>query len=128
MTARICVALSLTAFLATSTFAVSGKAGELAERRQEQRKRIREGVKDGKISKQTAQQDRAAIHQDAVADRSERQANGGKLTPQERQQSNEALNANSKNIYAQKHPGGAAPGAPPAPAPAPAPAAPPSGN
>jgi hypothetical protein len=69
-----------------------------------QRERINQGVKNGTLTKQEAQQLRAndrAIKQQEHADV---KANGGHLTPTEQKQLNQEENANSTLIRDEKHP------------------------
>ena len=69
-----------------------------------QRERINQGVKNGTLTRQEAQQLRAndrAIKQQEHADV---KANGGHLTPAEQKQLNQEENANSTLIRDEKHP------------------------
>lgn len=76
---------------------------EVGQRRQNQQDRIAQGIRNGKLSAgQTArlENQEQGINQKIAADR---QANGGKLTGQEKGQINRAQNRASKNIYKAKH-------------------------
>jgi hypothetical protein len=76
---------------------------EINERQRNQQKRIGEGVENGSLTPaETARLEKqeAAIHHEV---KTERQANGGTLTPQERRQVNRQQNSESKRIYRQKH-------------------------
>ena len=76
---------------------------EINQRQRNQQKRIGEGVENGSLTPaETARLEKqeAAIHHEV---KTERKANGGKLTPQERRQVNRQQNRESKRIYRQKH-------------------------
>ena len=76
---------------------------EVNQRQRNQQKRIGEGVENGSLTPaETARLEKqeAAIHHEV---KTERKANGGKLTPQERRQVNRQQNRESKRIYRQKH-------------------------
>ena len=76
---------------------------EINERQRNQQKRIGEGVENGSLTPgETAhlEKQEAAIHHEV---KTERKANGGKLTPQERRQVNRQQDRESKRIYRQKH-------------------------
>ena len=76
---------------------------EINERQRNQQKRIGEGVENDSLTpKETThlEKQEAAIHHQV---KTERQANGGTLTAQERRQVNRQQNRESKRIYRQKH-------------------------
>ena len=76
---------------------------EVNQRQRNQQKRIGEGVENGSLTPaETARLEKqeAAIHHEV---KTERKANGGTLTPQERRQVNRQQNRESKRIYRQKH-------------------------
>ena len=76
---------------------------EINERQRNQQKRIGEGVENGSLTPgETAhlEKQEAAIHHEV---KTERKANGGTLTAQERRQVNRQQNGESKRIYRQKH-------------------------
>jgi hypothetical protein len=76
---------------------------EINERQRNQQKRIGEGVENGSLTPaETARLEKqeAAIHHEV---KTERKANGGTLTAQERRQVNRQQNRESKRIYRQKH-------------------------
>ncbi len=78
---------------------------EINERQRNQQKRIGEGVENGTLSPgETARLEKqeGAIHHEV---KTERQANGGTLTPQERRQVTRQQNRESKRIYKAKHDG-----------------------
>jgi hypothetical protein len=69
-----------------------------------QRERINQGLKNGKLTGQEAQQPRAndrAIKQQEHADV---KANGGYLTRAQQKQTNQEENANGQLIHDEKHP------------------------
>ncbi len=75
------------------------------ERQRNQQKRIGQGVENGSLTPaETARLEKqeAAIHHEV---KSERKANGGTLTAQERRQVTRQQNRVSKRIYRQKHDG-----------------------
>jgi hypothetical protein len=76
---------------------------EVGQRRENQQDRIAQGISSGSLTAREAGklegQEKAINHQ-VAADRS---ANGGKLTPGEKQQINREQNRESKNIYNKKH-------------------------
>ena len=76
---------------------------EVDQRRENQQDRIAQGIKSGQLTAgETAklENQERGINQQVHADRA---ANGGKLTPAERQQVNREQNRESKNIYNKKH-------------------------
>lgn len=76
---------------------------EVNERQRDQQARIAQGVANGSMTAhETAKVERqeAAIHHEV---RTERQANGGKLTPAERAQVNRQQNHTSREIFRDKH-------------------------
>lgn len=76
---------------------------EVGQRRENQQDRIANGIKSGQLTAgETAklENQQHAINQQVHADR---QANGGKLTPEEKKQVTKEQNAASKNIYNKKH-------------------------
>jgi len=95
------------------------RRAQVNKRLNNQNKRIDEGVKDGKLTKEQA----AQLHkEDRAIRRQERRdaaKNGGHITKAEQRQLNKEENKVSKQVYDEKHPAPATP----APAPAPAPAA-----
>jgi hypothetical protein len=76
---------------------------EVDQRRENQQDRIAQGIRSGQLTAgETArlENQQHGINQQVHADRA---ANGGKLTPAERQQINREQNQASKNIYNKKH-------------------------
>lgn len=76
---------------------------EVGQRRENQQDRIARGIRSGNLrAGQTARLENRVqgINQRVAADR---QANGGKLTGQEKRQINRARNRASRNIYKAKH-------------------------
>jgi hypothetical protein len=78
------------------------RVNEVDQRLQNQKERIEQGVKNGTMTKQEAQQ---AWHNDkriANHERKDMAANGGHLTQGEQRHLNKALNKNSNKIYKDK--------------------------
>lgn len=78
---------------------------EIQERQENQQDRIAQGVKSGQLTAgETARLEtkEAALNKEIGTDR---HANGGTLTPQERRQVNRQQNRLSNQIYADKHNG-----------------------
>jgi hypothetical protein len=80
------------------------RRNEVNQRVDNQRARINEGVRDGKLSPQQAAQLRANDRAIKQQEHAEVRANGGHLTPGEQKQLNQEENANSQMIRAEKHP------------------------
>jgi hypothetical protein len=92
-----------TMLVATTTSAFA--ENEVNERQQRQQQRIANGVANGSMTAhETAkvEHQEAAIHHEVRTDRA---ANGGKLTPQEHAQVNRQQNHESREIYRAKHNG-----------------------
>ena len=101
---RIVVSMMMGALLLGGVSSVLAQ-NEINQRQRNQQKRIGEGVENGSLTPaETARLEKqeAAIHHEV---KTERQANGGKLTAQERRQVNRQQNRESKRIYRQKHDG-----------------------
>ena len=82
---------------------------EVGQRRDNQQQRIANGIRCGQMSPSEAARTEGReqnINRSVAADRA---ANGGKLTPQERQNINQRQNSTSKQIYNEKHNGEKAP-------------------
>jgi len=97
---------ALLAGTATMSFAQDPpKEGKIKERKENQQKRIANGVKSGQLTpKETAhiENNEAKINKEV---RQDRKANGGNLTNKEKTQVNRQQNKVSKEIYNQKHDG-----------------------
>ena len=81
------------------------KPNEVNARMENQRDRIKQGVKSGELTKseqRNLNKDQKAIHEQVDHDRA---MNGGKLTKAEHKQVNREMNAESKKIYRDKHNG-----------------------
>jgi len=81
------------------------KEGKIKERKENQQKRIAQGVKSGSLTpKETAhiENNEAKLNKEV---RQDRKANGGNLTNNEKTQVNNQQNKLSKQIYNQKHDG-----------------------
>ena len=88
---------------ATQPATTQPKEGSVNDRRQDQQDRIANGVQSGQL---TAGETKNLESREANVNREikdDRQANGGKLTAQERQQVNKQQNSLSKSIYSDKH-------------------------
>ena len=85
------------------------RRNEVNKRVRNQRGRINEGVKDGKLTKDPAQQLRANDRAIKKQEHAEVKANGGTLTKKEKKQLNQEENANSKLIRDEKNPAGTPP-------------------
>ena len=75
----------------------------VGERANNQQQRVAQGVRSGQMTAHetgNVENREASIHHEVATDRS---ANGGKLTPQERQQVNQRQNNVSNSIYQDKH-------------------------
>jgi len=99
---RIVVSMMMGALLMGGVSNVLAQ-NEINERQRNQQKRIGEGVENGSLTPgETAhlEKQEAAIHHEV---KTERKANGGTLTAQERRQVNRQQNGESKRIYRQKH-------------------------
>jgi len=81
------------------------KEGKIKERKENQQKRIAQGVKSGSLTpKETAhiENNEAKLNKEV---RQDSKANGGNLTNKEKTQVNNQQNKLSKQIYNQKHDG-----------------------
>ena len=90
---------------ATLSFAADEKEGKIKQRKENQQKRIAQGVKSGKLTPhETAriEHNESKINKEV---RRDRRANGGTLTNQEKARVNRQQNRVSKEIYNQKHDG-----------------------
>ena len=86
-----------------TTKSTQAKQPTIAERKENQQDRIANGVKSGQLTAgetSKLESKEAAINGETRADR---RANGGKLTPAEKQQINQQQNQLSKQIYQDKH-------------------------
>jgi methionine-rich copper-binding protein CopC len=99
---RTLISMMMGALLLGSVSSVLAQ-NQVNQRQRNQQKRIAEGVENGSLTPaETARLERqeAAIHHEV---KTERKANGGKLTPQERREVNRQQDRESKRIYRQKH-------------------------
>ena len=90
---------------ATMSFADDAKEGRIKQRKENQQKRIAQGVKSGELTPhETAriEHNESKINKEVRHDRKE---NGGNLTNKEKAQVNRQQNKVSKEIYNQKHDG-----------------------
>jgi hypothetical protein len=77
---------------------------EINTRIEDQNERINQGVTNGTITGQQAQQLRANDLAIKQQERADVKANGGYLTPAQQKQLNQELNANGMLIHDEKHP------------------------
>jgi len=101
---RIAISIITGALLLGTEGAILAQ-NEINERQRNQQKRIGEGVENGSLTPaETARLEKqeAAIHHEIKTDR---KANGGTLTAQERRQITRQQNRESRRIYKQKHDG-----------------------
>jgi hypothetical protein len=82
------------------------RRNEVNKRVKNQRARINQGVKNGTLTTQQAQQLKANDNAIKAQEHADVKANGGYLTKPEQKQINQEENANSKLIYDEKHPAG----------------------
>ena len=80
------------------------RRAEVNKRLANQDERIRDGVKDGQLTKGQAQQLHAEDHAIRQQERAEAAEHGGHITKAEQRQLNREENATSKQIYEEKHP------------------------
>jgi hypothetical protein len=102
---RIVRNVMMAAALAGTVVAQDAPKSTINQRQRNQQKRIAEGVENGSLTPaETARLEKqeAAIHNEV---KTERRANGGTLTPQERRQVTRQQNRVSRRIYKQKHDG-----------------------
>jgi hypothetical protein len=115
------VSYLLAGVLATSSWTIKAEAGggnptggkfavehprrnEVNTRVNNQRERINQGVKNGTLTTQQAQQLRANDRAIKAQEHADVKANGGYLTSAQQKQFNQEENANSRMIYDEKHP------------------------
>lgn len=99
------------------------RRAEVNGRLRNQERRINQGVKNGTMTKEEAHEQRKDLRNIKREERAEVKANGGYLTKSEKHDLNKQLNANSKDIYQDKHNDVNRPAAPAPEAPAAAPVA-----
>ncbi len=81
------------------------RRNEVNKRVRNQRGRINQGLKNGSLTPQQAQQLRANDRTIKQQEHAEVKAKGGYLTKAQQRQLNQEENANSRMIYGEKHPG-----------------------
>lgn len=99
---RIMMGITVGAMLLGTTTSIFAE-GEVARRQQRQQKRIANGISHGTMNAHQAAKVESRESKLNKEIRTDRQANGGKLTPQERQQVNQQQNGLSREIYNDKH-------------------------
>src|SRR5579872_4399091 len=82
------------------------RRNEVNKRVENQRERVNQGEKSGKLTPQQAGQLKANDRAIKQQEHAEVKANGGHLTKPEQKQLNQEENANSKLIHDEKHPAG----------------------
>jgi methionine-rich copper-binding protein CopC len=100
---RTAIGMLMGAMLLGSSSSAFAQDNTVNERQRNQQKRIGEGVENGSLTAGEAarlEKQEAAIHHEV---KTERTANGGRLTAQERRQVTRQQNRESKRIYKQKH-------------------------
>ena len=102
---RVIIANMLIGALLTGTATMAFADERIKDRKQNQQKRIAQGVKSGQLTPhETAriENNESKINREV---RRDRKANGGNLTNKEKAQVNRQQNRVSKEIYTQKHDG-----------------------
>jgi methionine-rich copper-binding protein CopC len=102
---QIAISMMMGVMLMSAVSSVGAQGNTINERQRDQQKRIGEGVENGSLSAGEAarlEKQEAAIHHEV---KTERKANGGKLTAQERRQVTRQQNRESRRIYKAKHDG-----------------------
>jgi hypothetical protein len=102
---KIAIGMMMGGMLLGTVTGALAQDNTINERQRNQQKRIGEGVENGSLTASEAarlEKQEAAIHQEV---KTERKANGGTLTAQERRQVTRQQNRESKRIYKQKHDG-----------------------
>ena len=100
---QIAISMMMGGMLLGTVGTVLAQDNTINERQRNQQKRIGEGVENGSLTAGEAarlEKQEAAIHHEV---KTERKANGGTLTAQERRQVTRQQNRESKRIYKQKH-------------------------
>jgi hypothetical protein len=118
---RLCLAVLAISLLTPATWVMAENPGnptggkfavkhprrnEVNKRVKNQRRRINQGLKNGSLTTQQAQQLRSNDNAIKAQEHADVKANGGSLTKPEQRQLNQEENANSKMIYDEKHPAG----------------------
>jgi len=98
-----CIALALPAQAKDKFEKDHPRRAEVNGRLNNQNKRIKEGVRSGKLSKGQAHQLHAEDHSIRQEERADAAAHGGHITKGEQRQLNHQENAESKQIYDEKH-------------------------
>lgn len=80
------------------------RRNEVNERVRDQRARIRQGLKNGTLTKAQAAAERKDLKNIKAQEHDDVKDNGGYITKSEQKQLNGDLNKNSKQIYGDKHP------------------------
>jgi Ni/Co efflux regulator RcnB len=100
---KLIVSILASALLMGTAFAADEKEGKIQQRKENQQKRIGQGVKNGSL---TPHETARLEHKETKLNkevRHDRKENGGNLTNKEKAQVNRQQNRLSKQIYKQKH-------------------------
>ncbi len=103
LTSLLLAGVFVTGLLPAQTVATKKTEGKIQQRKENQQKRIAQGVKSGQLTAgETAKLEKKEVAVNKVT-QADRAANGGKLTPAEKKQINAKQNQVSKQIYKDKH-------------------------
>lgn len=91
------------AALAISVLPGVAQAGRINNRLNHEQARINRGVQSGQLTRREYSADEARLERDENLRNRDLKSNGGKLTPSEREQLNNRLNRNSRDVYFTKH-------------------------
>ena len=92
-------------FVLSASGIVAAQEGRIDQRKENQQQRIANGVENGSLTpKETAHLENKEANLNREI-RTDRKANGGNLTTNQKRQINRQQNRLSKNIYNQKHDG-----------------------
>jgi len=102
---KMFLTLVVTGFVLSAAGSASAQEGRIHQRKENQQDRIANGVKNGSLTpKETAHLENKEANLNKEI-RTDRKANGGNLTNNQKRQINRQQNRLSKDIYAQKHDG-----------------------
>jgi hypothetical protein len=102
---RMFLTMAAAGLLLSSTGIASADEGKIKDRKENQQKRIGNGVENGSLTPKEAarlEHKEAGLNKEI---RHDRKVNGGNLTNKEKAQVNRQQNRLSKDIYKQKHDG-----------------------
>ena len=102
---KIYVLIMAAGLIASTAGITSAQEGRIQQRKENQQQRIANGVENGSLTpKETAHLENKEANLNKEI-RTDRKANGGNLTNNQKRQINRQQNRLSKNIYNQKHDG-----------------------